>query len=85
MNCEVLVKQADDDECLLKEEEEKTMVQPHHHHHDDTKSTDEPSYNIFRDSPRKCKVVSMKMCQKMMMFDVYYPLTYRISIIIHTY
>ena len=29
------------------------MVQPHHHHHDGTKSTDEPSYNIFRDSLRK--------------------------------
>jgi len=26
------------------------MVQPHHHHHDGTKSSEEPSYNIFRDS-----------------------------------
>ena len=38
---------------LRVEEEERTMVQPHHHHHDGTKSTDEPSYNIFRDSLSK--------------------------------
>ena len=42
------------------------MVQPHHHHHDGTKSSKEPSYNIFRDSFRECKMSiylsNHKMC-----------------------
>ena len=53
-----------DDIIVSKIEEEKTMVQPHHHH-DGTKSSEEPSYNIFRDSCRKCmKWYTYHICEK---------------------
>ena len=53
------------------------MVQPHHYHHDGSKSTDEPSYNIFRDSPRKLKCSSFEtFTQYIITFIHYISLSY---------